>query len=143
MLIKPSAKSIKSLLTKVREVAKDELSTAPQDLLIRKLNPIIRGWVNYHRHVVAGEVFSDVKSEIWKVTRNWARRRHSQKSNSWIVRKYYHREGMRQWVFGKRMLLAGGERYFNLEDPQDTKIVRHVRVRTNAKPVRPGTRTLF
>ncbi len=143
MLIKPSAKSIKSLLTKVREVAKDELSTAPQDLLIRKLNPIIRGWVNYHRHVVAGEVFSDVKSEIWKVTWNWARRRHSQKSNSWIVRKYYHREGMRQWVFGKKIHLAGEERYFNLEDPQDTKIVRHVKIRTNANPFDPTDELYF
>ncbi|MDR9816999.1 MAG: group II intron maturase-specific domain-containing protein [Candidatus Methanoculleus thermohydrogenotrophicum] len=28
-----------------------------QDALIKALNPIIRGWTNYHRHNVAAETF--------------------------------------------------------------------------------------
>lgn len=33
-----------------------ENKTATQDLLIRKLNPVIRGWVNYHRYVVSADI---------------------------------------------------------------------------------------
>jgi RNA-directed DNA polymerase len=50
---------------------------------------------------------------------------------------------MRQWVFGKKIHLAGEERYFNLEDPQDTKIVRHVKIRTNANPFDPTDELYF
>ena len=143
LLNRPSAKSIKSLLTKVRTVAKDELSTAPQVLLIRTLNPIIRGWVNYHRHAMAGKTFSDVKSEIWKVTWNWARRRHPRKNGTWIAKKYYHREGMRQWIFGTKMVLSGERRFFNLENPQDTRVCRHIKIRMDANPFDPADELYF
>lgn len=50
LLIKPSKKSIKSLLGKVREIIKAN-KTATAGNLILQLIPIIRGWANYHRHV--------------------------------------------------------------------------------------------
>ncbi|CAN7567044.1 hypothetical protein LJR296_003955 [Cupriavidus necator] len=52
LLIKPATKGIKSLLDKIREIIKGNAS-ATQEVLIRRLNPIIRGWAMYHRHVVA------------------------------------------------------------------------------------------
>ena len=51
LLIKPSKNAVKAFLKKVRTIVKEN-KTATQDLLIRKLNPVIRGWVNYHRYVV-------------------------------------------------------------------------------------------
>ena len=55
LLIKPSKNAIKSFLKKVRTIVKEN-KTATQDLLIYKLNPVIRGWVNYHRYVVSAEL---------------------------------------------------------------------------------------
>ncbi|MQT77282.1 group II intron reverse transcriptase/maturase, partial [Pseudomonas helleri] len=52
LLIKPANKSVKALLGKVREIVKNNKS-ATQANLILQLNPIIRGWAMYHRHVVS------------------------------------------------------------------------------------------
>ena len=51
LLIKPSAKSIKSVLRKVRAVIKGNKSASAGNLICH-LNPIIRGWAMYHRHGV-------------------------------------------------------------------------------------------
>ena len=66
LLIKPSQKNIKAFLTKVRAIIKaNKQATAGN--LITQLNPIIRGWAHYHRHVVSKKVFSRVDSEIFEV----------------------------------------------------------------------------
>jgi RNA-directed DNA polymerase len=49
-LIKPSAKNVKAFLETIRETIKANRSTK-QETLIDLLNPMIRGWANYHRHV--------------------------------------------------------------------------------------------
>jgi RNA-directed DNA polymerase len=52
LLIKPSKKSVKTFLNGVRETIRAALGSTAADL-IRELNPKIRGWANYHRHVVS------------------------------------------------------------------------------------------
>ena len=84
LLIKPAKKSIKSLLDKVREVIKGNASVT-QEALIRRLNPIIRRWTMYHRHVVAKATFSTIDSHIWHLLWKWARRRHPTKGARWAV----------------------------------------------------------
>jgi RNA-directed DNA polymerase len=39
--------------------------------LIDQLNPKIRGWANYHRHVVAKRTFSYVDHSIFHSLRRW------------------------------------------------------------------------
>ena len=65
LLIKPSKKNVKAFLDKVRNAIKGN-KAAKQINLIKMLNPIIRGWANYHRSVVARETFERVDSEIWR-----------------------------------------------------------------------------
>ncbi|MEB3826489.1 group II intron maturase-specific domain-containing protein, partial [Phormidium sp. CCY1219] len=38
----------------------DSHSTVPQEGLIRRLNPVIRGWSNYYSTVVSKEAFSQM-----------------------------------------------------------------------------------
>ncbi|EMD2586938.1 hypothetical protein AAHO87_004154 [Salmonella enterica] len=49
-------------------------------MLIAALTPLIRGWANYHRHVVSKAVFSYVDSQVWKKIWRWCVRRFLRKS---------------------------------------------------------------
>ena len=67
LLIKPSRKSIESITDRIRKVGKNARAWT-QDALIKTLNPIIRGWANYHRHIVAAETFGKLDNYTWAVT---------------------------------------------------------------------------
>lgn len=145
LLIKPAKESVKSLLSNVREIVKSN-KTVPQAYLISLLNPVIRGWVNYHKHIVSKEIFSDVRHELWKITWNWSRRRHPTKNSKWIKKKYYTSIGNRDWVFkapspkGKK---EGINKGITLEDPTIIPIRRHSRVNAAANPFDPAWEVYF
>jgi len=98
LLIKPSMKSITSIREKIKATI-HQAQAWTQDELIRTLNPIIRGWANYHRHIVASDTFKMMDNYIWTVTWRWAKHRHTNKGKRWIARKYWHPEKSRKWVF--------------------------------------------
>src|ERR1035438_8241047 len=64
LLIKPSCRNVKAFLDNVRETIRVNRS-AKQETLIGLLNPMIRGWANYHRHVVAKKTYTTVDYHIW------------------------------------------------------------------------------
>ncbi|MGH9625171.1 MAG: group II intron reverse transcriptase/maturase, partial [Bryobacteraceae bacterium] len=88
LLIKPSAKNVKAFLDRVRETIRANRS-AKQESLIKLLNPMIRGWANYHRHVVAKRTYGAVDDHIWHMLWRWARRRHPNKPTDWVRQKYF------------------------------------------------------
>lgn len=65
LLIRPSKKNTEAFLLKVRSILKTNKSAA-QANVIWQLNPVIRGWVNYHRHVTASKAFERVDWAIWE-----------------------------------------------------------------------------
>ena len=136
LLIKPSKTSVKSFLEKVRRIIKGNKSTK-QETLIRKLNPVIRGWVNNQRYVVSSKVFSRVDYEIYKCLWQWAKRRHKKKSHKWIAQKYWHHIGSRQWTFSvpyENQSTEGEPLYCKLEYATDTKIIRFKKIVAEANP---------
>src|SRR6266404_703361 len=56
LVIKPARDGLKALVQKTRECIKGMLGQKGERL-IKALNPIIRGWANYHRHVCSAEAF--------------------------------------------------------------------------------------
>ena len=78
LLIKPATTSIAAVKDKVRTIIKNG-GSVPPGVLIHRLNPVIRGWASFYRHVVSKQVFSDIDQAIWRMTWNWARRRHPKK----------------------------------------------------------------
>ena len=136
LLIKPSKTSVKSFLEKVRSIIKGNKSTK-QETLIRKLNPVIRGWVNNQRYVVSSKVFSRVDYEIYKCLWQWAKRRHKKKSHKWIAQKYWHHIDSRQWTFSvpyENQSTEGEPLYCKLEYATDTKIIRFKKIVAEANP---------
>jgi RNA-directed DNA polymerase len=143
LLIKPSPKNVKAFLDKIRDTIRENKSSS-QQILINLLNPMIRGWANYHRHVVAKAIFTEVDNQIWHALWRWARRRHPEKSAGWVRKNYYRSLGYRHGVFatnvrdrrGKPMLLR-------LFSAAATRIVRHTKVKSEANPFDPAWDSYF
>ena len=57
LLIKPAKSSVKSFLRKIRGIIRQNKTATQQDLIAR-LNPVIRGWVNFHRFNVSDQVLA-------------------------------------------------------------------------------------
>ncbi len=145
LIIKPSIKNSKRFLDKVRMVVKGN-KAARQANLIRQLNPIIRGWSNYHRSVCAKETFNAADYEIGYLIWKWAQRRHPTKGGRWVRARYYKSVGARNWVFsadtgdqhddGERLIV-------NLVEAADTRIKRHIKIRSDANPYDPEMESYF
>jgi RNA-directed DNA polymerase len=138
LLIKPSKKNVKAFLGKVRRVVKAN-KTAHQRNLILLLNPIIRGWAQYHRHVVASSTFAAVDHWIWRTLWYWSKRRHPSKSAQWVMEKYFRTRRSRSWVFGARIRLPDGiDRWVDLYRADQVQIRRHPKIRRDANPFDPA-----
>jgi RNA-directed DNA polymerase len=98
LLPKPSKDSQKEVIKKIGEII-SKAKAWDQDRLIRILNPIIRGWSQYHNHAVSSAVFSKLDDTVYNMLISWAKRRHSNKGSTWIMTKYWHKTGNRKYVF--------------------------------------------
>ncbi len=136
LMIKPAKKSIKSLLDKIREIVKGNASVA-QDVLIRQLNPIIRGWAMYHRHVVAKHTFSSIDAHIWQLLWKWAVRRHPNKNAGWVKNRYFRINGNTAWNFVTKGSADGATVGIELFRASAVAIIRHVKVPAAAHPFDP------
>src|SRR5258708_9021899 len=88
LLITPARKNVHTFLEGVRKVVREN-KQATAGNLIAQLNPKIRGWANYHRHVGSLETFSKVDHAIFCTLWQWAKRRHPKKAIKWIKKKYF------------------------------------------------------
>lgn len=139
--MKPSKANIKGHLDKIREVIKSN-KTAKQASLIRLLNPVLRGWVNYHRHIVAKDVFASNDAQVWSTLWQWAKRRHLNKGAGWIKRKYFISRVSRNWVFSAKED-SKCQKAVTLVSEADTPIQRHVKIRSDANPYDPKWEPYF
>ena len=143
LLIKPSKKSVKRFLASIRKTIKAALGKSATDL-INELNPKIRGWANYHRHVVSKRTFNRVDHSIFYKLWQWARRRHPNKDPRWLKQKYFERHRGRDWFFfGETWDEEGQPTKVRLLLASRIPIKRHVKVRSEAKPYDPAYETYF
>ena len=143
LLIKPSKKNANSFLDKVREIIKQN-ATMPAGELVRILNPIIRGWANYHRHVVSKVAFNTVDSVIFESLWQWSKRRHPNKNRRWIVNKYFTSVGGDNWVFSGTIKGRDGQpKIVQLINAANVSIKRHIKIKVEANPYSPEWETYF
>jgi RNA-directed DNA polymerase len=144
LLIKPSKKNVKVFLDGIRKIIKAGLGLSAAGL-IDWLNPKIRGWANYHRHVVSKRVFQRVDNAIFNSLWQWARRRHQRKSRVWLKKKYFERQGHNNWrFFGESCDKEGIPHKVRLLFASRTPIQRHVKVKSKPtrtiQPMKPTSR---
>jgi RNA-directed DNA polymerase len=119
-LIKPSKKSCQKHLDEIRRVIRRHKG-GPQEVLIKALNPKIRGWAQYYSTCVAKKAFTRMDQQLYR----WARFRHPKKNSGWCIKRYWRRRENRN-NFGE-------EPCWLLNYP-DIPIRRHVKVRGDKSP---------
>ncbi len=138
-LIKPAQKNMRAFLQKVKGVLNGNKSASAGNL-IAVLNPIIRGWANYHRGVVAKETFNYVDYRIWKMLWQWCKRRHNNRRKRWIKNKYFKSNGTRNWLFQG---VASSGQLLTLIYANDTPIKRHIKIKGESNIYDPIWETYF
>jgi RNA-directed DNA polymerase len=134
LLIKPS----KAALVRLRKRLSAEMRALRglnAEAVLTRLNPVIRGWSAYYRHVVASQEFNDLDDYMWKLTYKWVKHTHPHKPKRWIVSRYFgrfHPTRRDKWVFGDRETGAYLLKF------SWTPIVRHVMVKGWASPDDPA-----
>ena len=142
LLTQPSQKNVKAMLGKVRAEIKAHPQARAGDLIV-KLNPIIRGWANYHRHGASWRTFWRVDWQISQALWRWARRRHRKKTAAWVTKKYYPRADGRQVFSGTLLNRAGEVRPIRLNQAHETAIRRHIKIKGAANPYDPEWELYF
>ena len=134
LLIKPS----KAAVRRIRERLRTELRSlrgSNARAVIKRLNPIIRGWAAYYRGVVSSNVFSTLDDYMWRLTLKWALFTHPNKPKSWTIPRYFgqfNKTRRDRWVFGDRDSGAYMQKF------AWTRIVRHYMVKSGASPDDPA-----
>jgi RNA-directed DNA polymerase len=136
LLIRPSPKGI---IRKRQELRELWLGLKGHSLgaVLRTLNPVIRGWANYYRPVVASKVFQEMDKWMHLRQRRFVRHRHPNKPWKWCRYRYWGKlnpERKDTWVFGDKRTGAYLLKFSWF------KIVRHVLVRGTASRDDPSLR---
>ena len=139
--ITPSEDSVTALLRKLGTIIRGHVH-APLPALVKQLNQALRGWGNYHRHVVAGDAFSRVNLYVYRQLWRMLRRRHSGKSSKWLIRRYWDTTGPHR-VFVATAHTKKGQRAYRVLRLTSTNSQRYVKVRADANPYRPADAAYF
>ena len=142
LITTPTVENKKGFLDKIRNIIRKSYGLSSQDL-IKRLNPVIRGWANYHRYVQTSRAFSKGDTVLFQSLMRWARRKHPNKSNGWIVKKYFN-NSKRKWVFScivkdKR----GNKKLFELIKPSFIKLVKYIKIKGASNPFNPEYSNYF
>lgn len=134
LLIKPQKEKVLAFCERVGRLIKS-MSTVKQEVLIRKLNPILQGFANYYQGVVSKETFSYISYRVWKYLWSWCKRRHLKRRYKWVKDKYFRRINGVDWIFccmteDRR----GNSKLLSLYNIGRKPIVRHVKVKGMASP---------
>lgn len=131
--ITPAKEGVFALKRKVGTVIRRHVS-APMPVLVKKLNETLRGWGNYHRHVVAWDTFVDVdkyvKEQLWRMVR----RRHPKKPRKWLHRHYWRIPGHQRTFTTTSKTVKGKLRHHEVVRLKYLGIKRHVKIKADANP---------
>ncbi len=140
--ITPSKEGVLALVRKLGTLIRKHVS-APIPILIKKLNQVLRGWANYHRHVVSSETFSRIDTyvfeQLWRMLRN----RHPRKSRKWLFKKYWMASGKKHIFAVMAKTKKNPKRVFQVIRTCSIGIRRHIKIKAAANPYAPKDAMYF
>jgi RNA-directed DNA polymerase len=140
--ITPSKEGVLALTRKVGMLIKKHVS-APMPVLIKKLNETLRGWANYHRHVVSSEAFNRIDKYVFERLWRMMRKRHPKKSQEWLSNKYWNVTG-RKYIFSViDKTSKGTKKVYQVVRTSSIGIKRHIKIKAAANPYDPEYAAYF
>jgi RNA-directed DNA polymerase len=133
-LVTPSKKSVMRIREKLRQEWK-MLKGHNVAAVIKRLNPIIRGWANYFRTQVSSRTFSKLDTFMYHRECLYVRHLHPNKSKHWQTAQYFGKlnpSRLDNWVFGDK------KTQFYLNKFAWTGIQRHTMVTGRNSPDDPS-----
>jgi RNA-directed DNA polymerase len=148
--ITPSRKNVKAFLGKVRETVR-QCRGSNLGVVIERLNPMIRGWANYHRHGVPLERYGYVDYQVYQTVWRFLKRSHPNKSSKWIYSQYIQRDPENRGRLApaarvKKVVRKDGSTILKtiyLRAAAATKRVWHLKVRGHSNPYAPEDQPYF
>jgi RNA-directed DNA polymerase len=129
LLTTPQKEKVLKHLHSIKDYLKRHQQTKTE-VVIRDLNPVIRGWANYYRHSTASRTFVKVRHRHWQMLWQWAKRRHPNKPSKWIKQHYFRSDGWWTFYSGQAQLVK----------PDAIPITRFVKVKGHNSPFDPTLR---
>ncbi|MGW4528610.1 group II intron reverse transcriptase/maturase [Amycolatopsis sp. NPDC004378] len=108
----PAKKALKAVMAKVKMICRQN-NNEPLAALLRRLNPVLRGWATYFRVGVSASTFQYLSKYAWERVMGWIRRKH---------RKITWKELRRRFCGGEWWPTDG---QFYLFDPGRMRIIRY------------------
>jgi RNA-directed DNA polymerase len=86
----PSRAALLAVKGKVRALT-DGSTNQPLATLLRRLNPVLRGWANYFRHGASSKTFAYLDAFAWRRVWRWLCVKHPRRSRRELVRRYFQK----------------------------------------------------
>lgn len=130
-IIKPSKKSVLAHYQTLSHWI-EKFDGNSQIPLISKLNPIIRGWCNYHKFHNSKKSFQKLSFLLWNRLWRWAKRRHPNKGKKWVRKRYWKTIQNDNWVFANSR--EGKNPFQLLKHTELPAGVKYVKVKGSLSP---------
>lgn len=142
MLIKPSRKNQDAFIGKIRATMHQAKGWNAEQL-IKVLNPLIRGWSQYHRYIQTFDAYFYAERYIFNALRRWAKRKHSGKC-AWWMKKTYFNHPEHEYTFCVKSKTKEGKPYLlELLKTSCVKPARYIKIKGYANPYDPEYRSYF
>jgi len=85
----PSQRALREVMHRIKTLTKRNMTNLSLDELIHALNPILRGWTNYHRHAASKRCFAYLSYYLWWRVMRWLRAKYPRLTWKQIRRRYW------------------------------------------------------
>ena len=88
----PCKRAVREIMHRIKTLTNRSTMNLSLDELIHALNPVLRGWANYHRHAASKRCFAYLSYYLWWRVMRWLRKKYPRLTWKQIRRRYWGRD---------------------------------------------------